>query len=89
MHAAAAKGRIMPDQLVRDGRRYCRERRGLRQEEAILFSSLSTLGTRSKAWRECCNEIMTSKCCIEYLMSDGRKSGSGERCCSKNAMHVC
>jgi len=39
MHAAAAKRRMMPDQLMRDGRRYCRERRGLRQEEAILFSS--------------------------------------------------
>ena len=28
----------MPDQLMRDGRRYCRERRGLK-EEAILASS--------------------------------------------------
>ena len=39
MHAAAAKGRKIPDPLVRDGRRYCRERRGLRQEEVILASS--------------------------------------------------
>ena len=39
MHVTAAKRRIMPDQLVRDGRRYCRERRGLRQEEVILASS--------------------------------------------------
>ena len=39
MHAAAAKRRVMPDQLMRDGRRYCRERRGLRQEEVILASS--------------------------------------------------
>ena len=39
MHAAAAKRRMMPDQLMRDGRRYCRESRGLRQEEALLASS--------------------------------------------------
>ena len=49
---------------------------------------LLTLGTRCNAWRDCCAEIMTSKCCIEHLKRDGRKPGSGERCCSKNAMHV-
>ena len=38
MHAAAAKRRIMPDQLMRYGCSYCREKRGLRQEEAILAS---------------------------------------------------
>ena len=88
MHAAAAKRRIMPDQLMRYGCSYCREKRGLRQEEAILASIMFTLGTRCNAWRDCCAEIMTSKCCIEHLKRDGRKPGSGERCCSKNAMHV-
>ena len=44
MHAAAAKRRMMPDQLMRDGRRYCRERRGLRQEEAILVSRFVDVG---------------------------------------------
>ena len=39
MHVAVAKRRMMPDQLMRDGRRYCRERRWLRQEEVILASS--------------------------------------------------
>ena len=76
----------MSDPLMRDGRRHCRERRGLRQEKAILVSNY--VDTRCKAWRDCCDDIMTSsQCCIEYLGSDGRKSGSGERCCIKNAMH--
>ena len=74
---------------MRYGCSYCREKRGLRQEEAILASIMLTLGTRCNAWRDCCAEIMTSKCCIEHLKRDGRKPGSGERCCSKNAMHVC
>ena len=39
MHAAAAKRRMLPDQLMRNGHMYCRGRRGLRQEEAILASS--------------------------------------------------
>ena len=88
MHAAAAKRRIMPDQLMRYGCSYCREKRGLRQEEAILASIMLTLGTRCNAWRDCCAEIMTSKCCIEHLKRDGRKPGTWERCCRKNAMHV-
>ena len=46
MHAAAAKRRTMPDPLMTDGRSYCRERRGLRQEEAILVSSYVDVGQK-------------------------------------------
>ena len=48
MHVAAAKRRIMPDPLMRDGGRYCRERRGLKQEEAILVSSYVDFGHKAQ-----------------------------------------
>ena len=78
MHAAAAKKRITPDQLMREGCRYFRERRGLIQEGAILASILSTLGTRCKAWRDCCDDIMTLKWCIEYLKIMGANLAAGK-----------
>ena len=46
------------------------------------------VGHEAQSLEDRCDDIMTSKCGIEYWGIDERKPGSGERCCSKNAIHV-